>query len=70
VAYTQILGLAEAAGLNAEEVGKVVGKWVDEAKAYGPEWMAETGLRHQLPKPFHIKDLKTRPSFWPSPFGE
>jgi hypothetical protein len=41
VAYTQILGLAETAGLNAEEVGKVVGKWVDEAKAYGPEWTAE-----------------------------
>jgi hypothetical protein len=42
VAYTQILSMAEAAGLNAEDVGKLVGKWVDEAKAYGPEWMAET----------------------------
>jgi hypothetical protein len=41
VAYSQILSLAEPANLNAEDVGKVVGKWVDEAKAYGPEWTVE-----------------------------
>jgi hypothetical protein len=42
LAYIQILGLAEAASLTAEEVGTLVGKWVDEARAYGPEWTAET----------------------------
>jgi hypothetical protein len=44
-AYTQALGLAEAAGLSAEEVGKLVGKWGDEAKAYGPDWAAEARSR-------------------------
>ena len=42
VAYGQILGIAEAAGLSPEEVGKLVEKWLDEARPYGPEWTSET----------------------------
>jgi hypothetical protein len=42
LAYGLIANQAEAAGLSAEEAGKLIGQWIDEARAYGPELVAET----------------------------
>ena len=44
-AYVLLMSQAVPAGLSTEEVGKLVEGWVDEAKAYGPEWTAETRAR-------------------------
>jgi hypothetical protein len=40
--YAQLVGVAEAAGMKTEEVGKLVARWIDEAKIYGDEWAAST----------------------------
>ena len=42
VAHGQVVMMAEVAGLSADEVVKVVGRWLDEARPFGPEWVGET----------------------------
>ena len=41
-AYAMVVAMAEPAGLTTEEVGKVIAKWVDLARPYGPEWTGKT----------------------------
>jgi hypothetical protein len=42
IAYGQVVMMAESAGLSAEEVARIVGRWFDEANPFGPGWIGET----------------------------
>ena len=43
--YAQILALADAAGMSSEDVAKLLRKWTDESKPFGPEFTADVQSR-------------------------
>ena len=43
--YAELLGAAEAAGLESKKVADLIKQWTDEAKPYGEAWLNEVRFK-------------------------